>query len=215
MNSLDSPYNIYADLAQSSYHNRKNSVGVRYNFVNGMTKKQKRVLEKDKAIPFHFPNAKDAHGNDASIVYLQPDNTVKTIKEKNWVRRETVYKKGLSTQKKSIKNNQNSKEKEEFNYSLDVIDEKGDRTKGGQNLPNNGIVYLQPDNTVKTIKEKNWVGRETFYKKGLLTDEKAGYNSYYVTDTPTLSPKTQHTYFATRGSDGVSMDVKKVGQGII
>lgn len=59
MNSLDSPYNIYADLAQSSYHNRKNSVGVRYNFVNGMTKKQKRVLEKDRAIPFHFPNAKD------------------------------------------------------------------------------------------------------------------------------------------------------------
>ena len=79
MNSLDSPYNIYADLAQSSYHNRKNSVGVRYNFVNGMTKKQKRVLEKDRAIPFHFPNAKDAHGNDASTVYLQPDNTVKTI----------------------------------------------------------------------------------------------------------------------------------------
>ncbi|MFS1111641.1 hypothetical protein [Enterococcus faecalis] len=83
MNSLDSPYNIYADLAQSSYHNRKNSVGVRYNFVNGMTKKQKRVLEKDKAIPFYFPNAKDAHGNDVSTVYLQPDNTVKTIKEKN------------------------------------------------------------------------------------------------------------------------------------
>ena len=41
---------------------------------------------------------------------------------------------------------QNSKGKEEFNYSLDVIDEKGDRTKGGQNLPNSGIVYLQPDN---------------------------------------------------------------------
>ncbi|EOH1337012.1 hypothetical protein ACLRNG_003074, partial [Enterococcus faecalis] len=41
---------------------------------------------------------------------------------------------------------QNSKEKEEFNYFLDVIDEKGDRTKGGQNLPNSGIVYLQPDN---------------------------------------------------------------------
>ncbi len=24
-----------------------------------------------------------------------------------------------------------------------------------------------------------------------------------------MSPKTQHTYFSTRGSDGVSMDVKK------
>ncbi|OTP36620.1 hypothetical protein A5795_000501, partial [Enterococcus faecalis] len=26
-----------------------------------------------------------------------------------------------------------------------------------------------PDNTVKTIKEKNWVGREKVYKKGLST----------------------------------------------
>ena len=42
MNSLDSPYNIYADLAQSSYHNRKNSVEVRYKFVNVMTKKSFR-----------------------------------------------------------------------------------------------------------------------------------------------------------------------------
>lgn len=82
MNSLDSPYNIYADLAQSSYHNRKNSVGVRYNFVNGMTK-NKKSFRKDRAIPFHFPNAKDAHGNDASTVYLQPDNTVKQFKSKN------------------------------------------------------------------------------------------------------------------------------------
>ena len=45
----------------------------------------------------------------------------------------------------------------------------GKLTKGGQNLPNSGIVYLQPDNTVKTIKEKNWVRRETVYKKGLST----------------------------------------------
>lgn len=28
---------------------------------------------------FPFPNAKDAYGNDASTVYLQTDNTVKTI----------------------------------------------------------------------------------------------------------------------------------------
>lgn len=66
-------------------------------------------------------------------------------------------------------------------------------------------VYLQPDNTVKTIKEKNLFGREKEYQKGLLTDEKAGYNSYFVTDTPTLNSETKHTYFATRGSDGFSL----------
>lgn len=66
-------------------------------------------------------------------------------------------------------------------------------------------VYLQSDNTVKTVKEKNLFGREKEYQKGLLTDEKAGYNSYFVTDTPTLNSETKHTYFATRGSDGFSM----------
>ncbi|WP_237708594.1 winged helix-turn-helix domain-containing protein, partial [Enterococcus mundtii] len=42
------------------------------------------------------------------------------------------------------------------------------------------------------------------YKQGLLTDEKAGFNAYYVTDTPKLSIETKHTYFVTRGSDGIS-----------
>ena len=93
----------------------------------------------------------------------------------------------------------------EINYRLDAIYEDGNRTKGGQNLPNDGIVYLQPDNTVKTVKEK-WLGTEKEYQKGLLTDEKAGYNSYFVTDTPTLNTETKHTYFATRGSDAIAMN---------
>lgn len=29
----------------------------------------------------------------------------------------------------------------------------GKLTKGGKELPNNGVVYLQPDTTVKTVKE--------------------------------------------------------------
>lgn len=66
-------------------------------------------------------------------------------------------------------------------------------------------IYLQPDPIVKTIKGKNFLGREKEYQKGLLTDEKAGYNSYFVTDTPTLNEKTKHTYFATRGSDAISL----------
>ena len=66
-------------------------------------------------------------------------------------------------------------------------------------------VYLQPDK-LETIKEKSLFGEEKTYQKGLLTDEKAGYNSYYVTDTPKLNSATKHTYFATRGSDGMSLN---------
>ena len=66
-------------------------------------------------------------------------------------------------------------------------------------------VYLQPDK-LETIKEKSLFGEEKTYQKGLLTDEKAGYNSYYVTDTPKLNSETKHTYFATRGSDGLSLN---------
>lgn len=57
--------------------------------------------------------------------------------------------------------------------------------------------------------EKKFFGEDKEYQKGLLTDEKAGYNSYYVTDTPKLNTDTKHTYFTTRGSDGASTDVKK------
>ncbi|MGM0145458.1 lipase family protein [Enterococcus mundtii] len=145
MANLGNSYNVYANLAQSSYNNRRNNAGVTYNFVNGMTKKEKRALEKGKSIRFNFPNAKDAHGNDLSTVYLQPDTTVKTVKE-----------------------------------------------LGNSRVPKvNGGYEIQ--SYVKNT-----------YKQGLLTDEKAGFNAYYVTDTPKLSIETKHTYFVTRGSDGIS-----------
>lgn len=66
--------------------------------------------------------------------------------------------------------------------------------------------YLQLDK-LKTMKEKNWLGKEKSYQKGMLTDEKAGYNSYYVTDTPTLNSDTTHTYFTTRGSDAMALNM--------
>lgn len=128
MANLENYTNIYADLSQGAYTERKEG----FMFAKP-TQSQKSDLEKNGYCAFNFPNAKDAHGNDASTVYLQPDNTV------------------------------------------------------------------------KTIKEKNLFGREKEYQKGLLTDEKAGYNSYFLTDTPTLNNETKHTYFATRGSDGFSM----------
>lgn len=65
-------------------------------------------------------------------------------------------------------------------------------------------VYLQPDNSVKTVEEKKLLWTKT-YQKGLLTDEKAGFNAYYVTDTPTLTKETKNTYFITRGSDAASL----------
>ncbi|MGT2772591.1 hypothetical protein [Streptococcus marimammalium] len=108
-----------------------------------------------------------------------------------------------STSKKSIS----------FNYSLNHIDEESKQiTKGGQNLPNNGIVYLQPDKTVKTYSLVNghpsvvsdkYKGTEGTFQKGLLIDEAAGYNAYFLTDTDKLSQETQKTFLAVRGSDGM------------
>ena len=125
---LEKYSNIYVDLAQGSYIGRKKS-----KMLTQLDQNQtKEMMEKNYAT-FTFPHAKDAYGNDASKVYLQPDK-------------------------------------------------------------------------LKTVTEKDWFGNEKTYQKGLLTDEKAGYNSYYVTDTPKLNSETKHTYFATRGSDGLSLN---------
>ena len=43
-------------------------------------------------------------------------------------------------------------------------------------------------------------------QKGLLIDEKAGFNAYFVTDSPTLSQKTKQTYLTIRGSDGFGLN---------
>jgi Protein of unknown function (DUF2974). len=92
-------------------------------------------------------------------------------------------------------------------------------TQGGKNLPNNGVVYLQPDKTLhaEPIKSTYSVPKvnggyeqvpyDTLktYQKGLLTDEKAGFNAYFVTDTAKLNNDTKQTYLAIRGSDGASI----------
>ena len=81
--------------------------------------------------------------------------------------------------------------------------------------PKNGIVYLQPDPTLKTVPIRTNIttpnpngGYTTTNpitsttQKGLLTDDPSGFNAYFLTDTPTLNKKTQQTYLAIRGSDG-------------
>ena len=83
--------------------------------------------------------------------------------------------------------------------------------------PKNGVVYLQPDLTLRsvprtvdlTLPQMNGGYQSTphttvgHYQKGLLTDEPAGFNAYFLTDTPTLSSQTKNAYFAVRGSDEI------------
>ena len=95
---------------------------------------------------------------------------------------------------KKQKENLNKGKSVEFEFSQEAtvsykVDGKWvtETTKGGTNLPNGGKVYLQQDST------------------GILTDEKAGYNSYFVTDQSTVRD-SKETYFVTRGSDGISVE---------
>ena len=111
-----------------------------------------------------------------------------------------------------------------FDFSKDIKTYNIDRkimeiTKGGKHLPHNGKVYLQPDPDLHTVEDKiklqvgdpgGGVHQEEppikLYQKGLLTDEKAGFNAYYLTDTPTLTNDTTKTYMAIRGSDAISYE---------
>ena len=117
----------------------------------------------------------------------------------------------------------NNKNWKLIDFSQDVVYEK-ENTPGGKNLPHNGKVYLQPDPDLHTVNEISTVpvpdtngirheARNESYQKGLLTDEKAGFNAYFLTDTPTLGKDTQKTYMAIRGSDGFNLDKLSV-QGI-
>ena len=111
-----------------------------------------------------------------------------------------------------------------FDFSKDIKTYNIDRkimeiTKGGKKLPHDGKVYLQPDPDLHTVEDtiKLQVGDPgggvhqeeppiKLYQKGLLTDEKAGFNAYYLTDTPTLTNDTTKTYMAIRGSDAISYE---------
>lgn len=86
----------------------------------------------------------------------------------------------------------------QFNFSSDAITDKGQTILGGQHLPNDGIVYLQPDVQLKAIPVQDGVT----IQKGLLTDQMAGFNAYFLTDTAELNAETRNTYLAIRGSDG-------------
>lgn len=111
----------------------------------------------------------------------------------------------------------NSTKVKVFDFSKEVIYDE-EITPGGKNLPYDGRVYLQPDSdlhdvnkiTTVPVPDTNGMRREPrivdSYQKGLMTDEKAGFNSYFLTDTPTLGKDTKKTYMAIRGSDGFNLD---------
>ena len=128
------------------------------------------------------------------------------------------------SQKKNDREVLDSGQSLEFDFSKDAefynkITKKLEITPGGKHLPHNGKVYLQPDPDLHTVEDtmKLQVGdpgggvhQEEYpikrYQKGLLTDERAGFNAYYLTDTPTLGSDTTKTYMAIRGSDAISME---------
>ena len=112
----------------------------------------------------------------------------------------------------------NSIEARVFDYSKEIIYNE-EITPGGKKLPHDGKVYLQPDPDLHTVEDKiklqvgdpgGGVHQEEppikLYQKGLLTDERAGFNAYYLTDTPTLGKDTTKTYMAIRGSDAISYE---------
>ena len=80
----------------------------------------------------------------------------------------------------TLKNNNDTGE---VNYSKDYKINR-ETIFGGKNLPNEGVVYVHEDKTVQTVTEFTSLGNEYEYKKGLLSNEQDGFNSYFLTDTP-------------------------------
>ncbi|MBF0780565.1 MULTISPECIES: alpha/beta hydrolase [unclassified Granulicatella] len=88
-----------------------------------------------------------------------------------------------------------------LDYSVDGSGKDGDTTFGGQHLKNNGVVYLQSDSTQQAGQNST-----SKHRKSVLVDEKEGFQSYFLTDTPTLNLETKDAYLSIRGSDGFSSD---------
>lgn len=91
----------------------------------------------------------------------------------------------------------------QFNFGENAADDKGHLTLGGENLSNRGVVFLQRDPTLHIVNDSsNNNDNSSTYQKGLLTDEKAGFNAYLVTDHAKFS-ETKQAYLAIRGSDAI------------
>lgn len=93
-----------------------------------------------------------------------------------------------------------------IDYSKDVATE-GDllatTTIGGVNLPNGGIVHLQSDAPVARP-EKIFGQKVIDNSKSSMTDKRAGFSAYMLTDTKYMNTNTRNVYLAIRGSDNGS-----------
>ena len=77
---------------------------------------------------------------------------------------------------------------------------------GGKNLPNDGVLYVYKDKTVKTVQLEFENGEIFEYRKGLLLDEDSGFSAHFLADTQELNENTKNTYISVKGSDGFSVD---------
>ena len=91
-----------------------------------------------------------------------------------------------------------------FDFSKEYKDPQI-KIEGGKNLPNEGVVYVHKDKTVQTAIEMKSVDNEYAYKKGLLLNQKDGFNAYFLTDTSELNTDTKNAYLAVKGSDFPSL----------
>jgi hypothetical protein len=95
MTNLSNLNNIYADLAQSSYHNREKNFP-----YDTLDKEKQERLDAGKSVKIDY-------GKPVGKVYLQPDPTVKTIQEQpafplvNAPATINSYQKGLLTDEKA------------------------------------------------------------------------------------------------------------------
>lgn len=100
----------------------------------------------------------------------------------------------------------------EMNYKITHDYDENKQILGGQNLPNNGVLYVHKDKdiiTTSSVNQFNITGgkmrEETIEienRSRLLSDDLAGFKAYFLTDTPQLNNDTKNTYIAVKGSDG-------------
>ena len=120
----------------------------------------------------HFQNFNNLYANLAQDAYT--DHPVKFPFDKLPTDKQNQLKSGQSVS---------------FNFSQNAFSDDGTLIPGGKNLGDDAVVYLQPDpthtatkmTTVTVPKANGGYEDQTYvskrYKKGLLTDEDAGFNA--------------------------------------
>lgn len=91
----------------------------------------------------------------------------------------------------------------EFDYSKTYKDNNNMIISGGKTLPNNGVLYLQKNQTIENFTVDIGGYYPVEYSRELLRNEEIGFSSYYLTDTQNLDHETKNVYLSIRGSDAL------------